>query len=350
MPTPGGKETYSAGLVGFGLAGSVFHAPLIGAVPRLRLSKVSTSQVAAAEKFGLEPVASAASIIDDPAIDVVVIASPNHTHDALAEAALRSGKHVVVDKPLAASSEEADRLIALAAERGLTLTVFHNRRWDSDFLTVQELLGGERIGEVLLFEAFWDRFRPSVNDHWKEDARAGGGLLNDLGPHLIDQVLCLFGTPRAVTGDIGLQREGSAVDDYFDLRFDYDRLRVRLGASNLVTAPRSRFQLFGTQASFIKQGLDPQQSQLRDGLAPAAPGYGVEPAEQLGILTERDGTAEPVRGTAGRWAHFYEQLVAALDGVGPVPVDPKDASRGLALIELARRSATEGRTLHVPAD
>lgn len=340
--------TYSVGLVGFGLAGSVFHAPLIRAVPNLQLTRVSTSQVAEAEKFGLEPVAGAEMIIDDPGIDVVVIASPNHTHGALAEAALKAGKHVVVDKPLAASTGEADFLIELAARQGRLLTVFHNRRWDADFLTVQQLLHKRQLGDLLLFEAFWDRFRPSVNRHWKEDAKSGGGLLNDLGPHLIDQVLYLFGTPHAVAADLAMQRAGATVDDYFDLRFEYEGLRVRLAASNMIAAPRPRFQLFGTQGSFSKLGLDPQQSHLKEGLAPRAPGYGVEREEQFGLFTDASGNSRPVATIGGQWVRFYEKLVEALDGVSAVPVDPSDARNVLSLIELARQSASERRTVAVP--
>lgn len=343
------EQPISVGLVGFGLAGAVFHAPLIRAVPRLSLARVATVRRAAeAEKAGIETVPDADALIGDPSIDLIVIASPNHTHQSLAEAALKAGKHVVVDKPLALSAGEADALIALAEERDRVLTVFHNRRWDGDFLTVSALIEADRLGDIVLFQAFWDRYRPKVNAHWKEAAEAGGGLLNDLGPHMIDQVLRLFGPPDAVTADISIQRGGAEVDDYFDLRLDYGRRRVRLGAANLIVAARPRFEIFGTQGSFVKHGLDPQQNHLRDGLDPGGPGYGAERESQFGRFTGAGANSEDeaIPTAAGRWVCFYQMLADAIDRGSALPVDPKDARCGLALIDLARQSAREGRTLN----
>ncbi len=232
------------GLIGYGAAGSAFHAPLIRSVPRLELAAISTSRRDAAA-LGILVVPEPSAILTDPNLDLVVIASPNDSHFRLAEAALRAGKHVVVDKPLTVTADEADALIALAKERSRVLTVFHNRRWDGDFLPVQQLIGDGRsgpLGEVMLYEARWDRFRPAIKTGWRETSMGGGGLLADLGPHLIDKVLLLFGPPDTVSADIAVQRGGAKVDDYFELTLHYGQARALLSASNLVAAARPRLR------------------------------------------------------------------------------------------------------------
>ncbi|MEA3002397.1 MAG: scyllo-inositol 2-dehydrogenase [Sphingomonadales bacterium] len=316
-------------LIGRGLGGSVFHAPLIRAVPELELAVIA----GAAE-------AEAAAIASD--IDLVVISTPNRTHFPLAEAALRAGKHVVIDKPFTVSLDEADTLIALARERGRMLTVFHNRRWDGDFLTVRKIL--PRLGEMRLFEAHWDRFRPEIRPGWKDAADGGAGTLNDLGPHLIDQALQLFGLPDSLAADVRAQREGAAVDDYFSLTLHYGALPVVLGASTLVMEPRPRFAVHGTGGSFMKFGLDPQEAALKQGADPRLP---VEEApENFGTLTTPGGT-ERVATEPGRYLAFYEGVVAAISGNAPPPVDPFEAREGLRLLALARRASEEGRRLPV---
>jgi scyllo-inositol 2-dehydrogenase (NADP+) len=314
-------------LIGRGLGGSVFHAPLIRALPELELAIVA----GAAE-------AEAAAVADG--IDLVVISSPNRTHFRLAEAALRAGKHVVIDKPFTASLDEADALIALAKERGRMLTVFHNRRWDGDFLTVRKVL--PKLGEVFLFEAHWDRFRREIRSGWKDAAEGGAGALNDLGPHLIDQALLLFGMPDALSADMVAQREAAAVDDYFALTLDHGRMRVVLGASTLVMDPRPRFAIHGTGGSFVKHGLDPQEAALKEGGDPRSAGQDV-PAN-YGTLTTQAG-AERVPTEKGRYLGFYEGVLTAIREGAPPPVDPLDAREGLRIIELARRSSEEGRSL-----
>ncbi len=275
------------GLIGYGAAGSAFHAPLIRSVPRLELAAISTSRRDAAA-LGILVVPEPSAILTDPNLDLVVIASPNDSHFCLAEAALRAGKHVVVDKPLTVTADEADALIALAKERSRVLTVFHNRRWDGDFLTVQQLIGDGRsgpLGEVMLYEARWDRFRPAIKTGWRETSMGGGGLLADLGPHLIDQVLLLFGPPDTVSADIAVQRGGAKVDDYFELTLHYGQARALLSASNLVAAARPRFAVHRTRGSFVKHGLDPQEAALKLGVSPRAPDFGEEPPEAYGFLT-----------------------------------------------------------------
>lgn len=215
---------------------------------------------------------------------------------------------------------------------------------DSDYQTVRELL--PRLGDTMLFEAHWDRFRPMIKQGWREVSAPGAGVFNDLGPHLIDQALQLFGMPDAIEADIIAQREAAMVDDYFDLALHYGRSRVCLRSSSLATAPRPRFAVLGTEGSFIKFGLDQQEAQLKDGVDPRDPQFGVDPFN--GSLVRPDGTTEQVPMIRGSYASFYDAIAAAiLDGT-PVPVTAEDARNGLALIHLARRASDEGRRLTVP--
>ncbi|MES2120751.1 MAG: oxidoreductase [Pseudomonadota bacterium] len=324
------------GLAGFGLAGSVFHAPLIRACDRMELSAVLTSRDAPARVDNVDALLRAS--------DLVVIAAPNDSHFELARAALEAGKHVVVDKPFMVTAAEADAIIALAREQGRVLTVFHNRRWDSDFLTVRKLL--PRVGEIILFEAHWDRFRPAIKGGWREVPHPGGGVLNDLGSHMIDQALLLFGMPDALSADLLAQRADAEVDDYFDVTLHYGDRRVCLRCSTLVAEPRPRFAVHGTAGSFVKHGLDPQEAQLKSGMDPHAPDFGLD--DRNGQLTLADGAAQAIPTERGNYRAFYEAVAdAVLDGA-PVPVDPADARKGLVLIDLARQAALQGRRLAVP--
>jgi scyllo-inositol 2-dehydrogenase (NADP+) len=325
------------GLVGFGLAGSVFHAPLIRACEQMELTAVLTSRDAP------ERVATLDELLHRS--DLVVVATPNATHFEIASAALAAGKHVVVDKPFTVTLGEADRLIALAKETGRILTVFHNRRWDSEFLTVQTIV--PRLGDLWSFDAHWDRFRPEIKRGWREQLQPGSGLLNDLGPHMIDQALQLFGMPNAVSADVQAQRSAALVDDYFDLTLEYESKRVSLRASSLIAEPRPRYALGATWGSFVKYGLDPQEGQLKSGMDPREPQFGLD--ERTGTLTLPGGRTEQVPNQRVNWLAFYEGVAAAILDGAQVPVDPADARDGLMLIDLARRAAELGRSLPVPA-
>jgi scyllo-inositol 2-dehydrogenase (NADP+) len=325
------------GLAGYGLAGSAFHAPLIRAVDRMELAGVLTTRDTPQRVRTFE------ELLDRS--DLIVIATPNTTHFKLASAALRAGKHVVVDKPFTVTIDEADELIALADEHGRVLTVFHNRRWDGDFLTVREMM--PQLGEISLFEASWDRFRPQVKRGWREVPAPGSGVLADLGPHMIDQALQLFGMPQAILADIAAQRAGAKVDDYFDLTLHYGAMRVHLRSSTLVAKPRPRFAIHGSSGSYVKHGLDAQEAALKSGLDPRAPDFGIDARD--GTLTKPDGGAVPVTTERGRYLSFYEGVAHAILNSAPVPVDPRDARDGLLLIDLARRSSELGRRLPVPA-
>jgi scyllo-inositol 2-dehydrogenase (NADP+) len=337
--------TVDTALIGFGLAGASFHAPLIAAEPRLRLRKVVSSRrdAIAAALPDATVMSDAGDVMTDDGVQLVVIASPNETHAALARDALLAGKHVVVDKPFATSATEARDLIRIARERGRMLTVFHNRRWDGDFLTVQRLVEDGQLGEVRLAMLQWDRFRPAIKQGWRELPGEGSGLLADFGPHLVDQAVMLFGTPDHVAGDIARQRATALVDDYFQMVLFYGATRVILSASTLVAAPRPRFALHGTEASFVKFGIDPQEATLRAGGHPGVSGYGKDDREYHGVLTRADGSQQRVATERGDWPSFYTFVADALIENGPVPVAPVDALTGMAIIDCARRSAREGR-------
>jgi scyllo-inositol 2-dehydrogenase (NADP+) len=324
--------TVRTGLIGHGLGGRAFHDPLIRAAERLSLAAIATRR----------STPDAAALIADPEIDLIVISTPNYSHFPLAEAALEAGKHVVIDKPFTVTLAEADALIALARARERMLTVFHNRRWDGDFLTVQGLLASGRLGEVMRYEAHWDRFRPAIRPGWKEEAGPGTGVLGDLGPHLIDQALLLFGPPDAVDGDLEMQRPGTAVEDYFAITLRYGNRRVVLTSSLLATAPRPRFGLYGTEGSFVKYGLDPQEPQALAGMSPADPDFGVEDAHWHGTLTLADGTTERIPTERGDYLAYYEAVAAAILDGGPVPVEPADARAGLAFIACVRAASRQG--------
>lgn len=325
------------GLIGYGLAGAVFHEPLISACGGLELTAVLTSRDHPLRVGSVEELLERC--------DLVVIASPNDSHFSLARTALEHRRHVVVDKPFTVTLEEADRLIALAREAERVLTVFHNRRWAADFLSVRNVL--PRLGELFLVEANWDRFRPDVRQRWREQRGPGTGLLADLAPHMLDEALQLFGMPEAISADILAQRPGATVDDYFDLRLDYGKLRVCLRASSLVSAPRPRFAVQGSGGSFVKHGLDPQEAQLKAGMDPNDPHFGIE--ERSGTLTLPDGRVEQLPSQRGRYLEFYERTVAAIEDGAPVPVAPEDARDGLLLSDLARRASALGQRLPVPA-
>lgn len=335
------------GLIGYGLAGASFHAPLIAAVPGLRLAAVATSRAAAVARDWPAAVVvgtgDAGALFADPAIDLVVIATPDQLHAPLAQAALKAGKHVVIDKPFVTDPSDGAMLIALAEARGLVLSAFHNRRWDGDFRTVRNLLADGTLGGIALAELRWDRFRPAIKPGWRE--AQGAGLLNDLGPHLLDQACQLFGAPDALTADIGTQRAAASTEDYFELTLHYGARRVIVSAATLVAAPRPRFALHGTGGSFVKYGIDPQEAVLRAGGTPDMPGFGVDAPDAYGTLTTAAGTSAKIPSECGDWRAYYAGVAAAIADGAPVPVPAREALAVMDLIALARRSAADGRRI-----
>ncbi|MFL6268781.1 MAG: Gfo/Idh/MocA family oxidoreductase [Actinomycetes bacterium] len=320
------------GLIGYGLGGAQFHAPLIQAEPGLRLDAVVTSRAGQVQRDhpGVRVVASPAELLEDPAVELVVVAAPNAEHHRLAAAALRAGRHVVVEKPFTLGTADADDLIALAEAADRRLSVFHNRRWDSDFLTVRRCLETGLLGQVSTVASRYDRFRPVPKGSWKEEDVPGSGILWDLGPHLIDQALQLFGLPGTVWADVGVQRPEVEAVDYVHLVLGYGRLRAVLHAGMLVRDPGPRFELHGDQGSLVTRGLDRPE-------VDATLTYEVGGLELRGRLA----------GATTAYGTFYAQMAAAVAGEGPVPVAPGDARAAVAVIEHALASARDGRVVEV---
>jgi predicted dehydrogenase len=338
-------KTIRTGLIGFGYAGKTFHAPLILAAPDLALAAVASSdegKVRAVLGDGPAVFARPHELIADASLDLIVIASPNATHFELAQLALSQGKHVVVDKPFTSTAAEAQQLAALAREKGLLLSVFHNRRWDSTTLTARQLLNSGRLGTIRYAAMHYDRFRPQPVDRWKENAEAGGGLWMDLGPHLLDEALCYFGEPLAIQADIASLRPGAGADDFFHARLRYaDGLRVDLHASMLGALPRPRLVLQGTRGSYTKQGLDPQEAALKAGVYPggADADWGVD-AERGVAALEEDGVLRTIAVPTenGAYPAYYRQVAAAIRGTAPNPVPPEEALAVMRLLDAGRES------------
>ena len=337
----------NVGLLGYGLAGRVFHAPLVEATPGLHLHSVVSSRrdEVAGNHPGVRVCATAAEVLEDPDVDLVVVATPNDTHAALARAALGAGKHVVVDKPFALDLVQARGVVEEARVRGRVLSVFHNRRWDADFLTLRALVESGALGEVMELHSHFDRFRPLVPDRWRDREGPGAGLWYDLGPHLADQALQLFGAPLAVQADLGMQRDGATAVDYFHVQLRYRRLRVLLHGGSLVPGHGLRFAMHGTGGSWTKHGLDPQEDALRAGRRPGPEGWGQDPRPGTLLQVGSDGAVAeataPVRD--GDWPAFYAGMRDAILHGAPAPVSADSALLAQALIEAALESAASGR-------
>jgi scyllo-inositol 2-dehydrogenase (NADP+) len=336
------------GVIGYGLAGSVFHAPLVAATPGMRLAAVVTSNAERAEQVRREH--PGADVIDSAErlwerageLDLVVVASPNVTHVPFARTALENGLAVVVDKPFAATSPEGQALADEARRRSLFLSVFHNRRWDGDFLTIQRLLAEGALGDVHRFESRFERWRPVPREGWREsgDPAEAGGTLYDLGSHLIDQALVLWGPVARVYAEVDRRRPGVEVDDDAFVALEHaSGVRSHLWMSATAAEHDLRFRVLGSRAAYVKHGLDAQEAALREGTRPGA-GWGAEPRERWGRVGAVDEwTTVPTE--PGAWPAYYAGVAAALRAGAPPPVDPADAVQGLRIIEAARRSAAE---------
>ncbi|ALS28305.1 oxidoreductase [Paenibacillus sp. 32O-W] len=342
------------GLVGFGFAGKVFHAPVITAVPGMRLAKIVERNGDSSRKLypESETVRHVNEVLEDASIDLVVVATPSPTHYAVAREALMAGKHVVVEKPFTATSAEADELIALAARQRKMLSVYHNRRWDGDFMTVRDLVNAGTLGRLVECSLRWDRFRPVPDpSRWREGEAAAAGIWYDLGVHFLDQVLCLFGPPETIRADIRSLRDGAVADDYFDVTLEYPGpLIVRIGASLLAREPGPRYVLHGTNGSFVKHGIDPQEEALIRGMSPASSGWGVELEAQWGRLhaqadgLEMDGR---LKTKAGSYVSYYRNIYEHLTAGADLAVTAEQARKSIRLLELGLQSSREGRTLAV---
>ena len=344
MSRPATSDEIRVGLLGFGYAARTFHLPLLRATPGYRVVAVGSSrpnEVRAALP-DIERVAEAEAVAAESDADLIVVATPNDTHVRLAEAALGSGRHVVVDKPFTLTAPEARHLGELARSGGTVLSVFQNRRWDGDFLTVREAVRRGLLGRVVAFESRFDRFRPGVRDRWRERAEPGSGVLYDLGPHLIDQALVLFGVPETVQATLARQRRGAVTDDFMQVVLRFADLVVTLSAAALVAGGSARFTVHGDRATLVKRGPDVQEDQLRAGLIPGGPGWGVDPDAAV-VYDGVAGETGTLPALPGDYRAYYQALAQAIRGRGPNPVPPEQGAAVMAVIDAARLADAEGR-------
>lgn len=333
------------GLIGYGMSAQTFHAPFIQTHPDCQLWGIASSKPKSAMPQAVKHYAGVEALLADDAIDVVVNTAPTGYHYALTKQALAAKKHVVLEKPMCTKSTEAAALIELATAQNCLLAVYHNRRFCGDFLTVQQLLNDKRLGDLRRAEFHFDRFRPNVRDRWKENAGEGAGILYDLGSHLIDQALQLFGKPAALTARSIALREHSPSDDYFHIQLHYADKEVILHSSPFSSAPNPVFRLEGTRGSFVKYGIDPQEAQLQAGIMPDDATFGADAVDDYGILYDGDGNAEAIATQNGDYAAFYRNLVMTLNAREELLVKPQEALAVIRLIEIVQQSSRQGKTI-----
>ncbi len=336
-----------AAIIGYGLSGRFFHAPLIAATEGLDVAGVLTTSAlrreqAAAEHPRVQPVSDLRELWSEIAPDLVVVATPNRSHTPIALAAIERGIPVVVDKPLAVTADEAEVLVARAREAGVMLTVFQNRRWDTDQLTLRRLIAEGALGRIVRYESRFERWRPEADrSKWRETEapERGGGVLLDLGSHLVDQTLTLFGSVTNVYAEIDARRGTSAEDDVFIALRHASGTVSHLHASAVTPSPGPRLRVQGSAAAFLVSGLDPQEAALRSGARPDTMARWGEPEEwERGRLVAGEQSV-PVPAQPGAWPRFYALLRDALLSGGPPPVAPEDAVASLRVLEAARRAS-----------
>ena len=331
-------------IIGFGLSGSKFHAPFIQDMKEFELSAIVVrepekirSQVGDVLVFDLIEKA----LEELPEIELVIISTPTPTHYALAKTAIMAGKHLIVEKPFVVTVEEGEELIALAKEQNTVLSVYQNRRWDGDYLTVKSLIDSGKLGTVHTIEMNWDRYRKEVRDRWKEADIAGGGVFYDIAPHMLDQALCLWGEPYAIYGNMQKQREGAKATDYFHVVLEYEQGSILIRGGTLVAAQTPRFAIHGSEGSYIICGHDPQEAQLQAGIMPNDEEYGKRDENRVSIFVKPDGTKENIEVEKGNYADYFRQVAAAIRDGGVVPVTGEEGLAVIRLIEAGIESAKE---------
>jgi len=342
-------EDIRVGVIGFGLAGRIFHTAVVAATPGLELAViVQRSGDEAAKAYpGVKIARSIEEMLEDATIRLVVVGTPSYSHFEIAEQCLRAGRNVVIDKPFTLTSDEARRLIELARERKLLVTAYQNRRWDGDFVTLKQVLASGELGRIVSYESHFDRYRAEPKlDVWRESGGPGGGILFDLGPHLIDQATTLFGDPASVFADVRIDRETSVTDDAFDVQLKFSSGVTALLRSTLTACKAGpRFVVHGTLGSFVKWGLDPQEDQLKAGMKFGDAGFGEDPENLWGELYIAGKPVERVKTAAGDYRGLYANVRDALLGVGELEVKPEQAWRTTRLIELCREASALGRRI-----
>jgi len=335
------------------MSGEIFHAPLLAVNPGFELSMVlQRNSDKAKQRYPHTKIARTVDeVISDSDIELVVINTPNDSHYQFATKALESGKHVIVEKPFTVTTKEADTLIALAKKTNRQLTVFQNRRWDGDFMTVKKVVDNKWVGKIAEFELHYDRYRNYIEANtWKEEQGPGSGILYNLGSHMLDQVLVLFGMPLDVDARVGTQRPNGKVEDYYDIRLSYEDFHAIVKSSYLVREATPRYILHGTEGSFIKYGIDPQEQALKEGKIPGSAGWGTEGKELWGKLNTNvgglhfEGSIETI---AGDYTQFYKNVCEAIRESKPLAVRPEESKNVIQLIEACYESSTSRKAIKI---
>lgn len=345
------KSEIKTAIASFGMSGQVFHGPFLKTNPGFRvLSVLERSKTLSRNLFpDARIVNSYEKLLDDAETELVIVNTPDKFHFEMASAALNAGKHVVVEKPVTLKSDEAEQLIQLSRNKGKTLTVFQNRRWDGDFLTVQQVLNSKKLGRLIEFESHYDRYRTQIAPQtWKEEGGENAGVLYNLGSHMVDQAYVLFGKPLAVTAHLNIIRKGGVVTDYYDIRLNYSSFTAILKCSYLVHTSGPRYILHGESGSFFKFGIDPQEEILKSGILPTGKNWGAEPEEFWGTLNyteDNNVRSEKVPTISGNYHHFYNNLYDSIRNGGKLLVQPEETTEVLKILEACIKSNREKRTI-----
>ncbi|NMM48767.1 oxidoreductase [Marinigracilibium pacificum] len=345
------NETIKVGISGFGMAGSVFHAPIIASCSKTELVAINTSNPQAEhtikETYPNVNIFQSYEDLLASNVDLIVIPTPNETHFQLAKQALEAGKNVVIDKPMTVTSKEAEELIKLANSKNLVLSVYHNRRWDTDFLTLQKVIKEDRLGNIVDAGISFNRFRDFLKDNWREKDVPGGGILYDLGPHLIDQAVCLFGMPDEVYADIRKQRPEAVVEDRFTIILFYPDKRVTLNAGMLASWQGPKILVQGTKGAYLKYGLDPQEALLKKGKTPAdSPSlWGKQSSERQPKIIHPDGTQENLTAIPGDYRGYYSNIATSILEKSTPEVTGIDGLNTIKIIEAAISSSKEKKNI-----
>jgi len=337
-------------IASLGMSGMVFHCPLLANTQGFLLHTILERKTNNTPKYypDTKLVRTYNEIIKDDDIQLVIVNTPDHLHFDMAKQALLAGKHVVVEKPFTQTTKEAEQLIELAEKNHLVLSVFQNRRWDNDFLTIKKLIQDQNLGRLVEMESHFDRYRNFIPNTWREDPSNGTGTLYNLGSHLIDQALSLFGKPLSIFADIRQFRSGAKVDDSFHIILEYNNLRVVLGANYLSKIPRPRFILYGTEGAFIKNGLDPQEQDLKSGKRPSSPDWGMDQEQNWGVIDfflDGKNIKGKVETLKGDYTEYYNNIRDAIQNKAALIVKPEQALEVIKLIELAIESHKTGRRI-----
>lgn len=344
-------HTIGVGLASYGMSGEVFHAPLLSVNPGFEIiSILERTRSLSRERYPeAKIIRNYHELLNDDLIELVVVNTPDRFHYEMAREALEAGKHVVLEKPFVMNSRDGDELIRLANDQNRLLSVFQNRRWDGDFLTVREILDKGLLGRLVEYEAHFDRYRNFIQENtWKEDPGSGSGTLFNLGSHLIDQALVLFGTPEHINADIRIQRTGGKIDDAFTLWLGYRDVKVTIKASYLVREPGPRYLLHGTEGSFLKHGIDPQEEALKKGKLPGSSGWGEEARKDWGRLNTEIGAFNgPYKTLPGDYTAYYRNLYETLSGKAELSVTAAQANLVIKIIEDAIKSSQSGNRVNI---